>query len=171
MRTSILAALGLLLVEAFLISRTAKDYQVLQKLRIEALGKEGIPLTLSSFSGFEAGGRTVVLKTDNARWIVPFVVHASRRSQDLTYWERVKGSVGSDVSFVGFEDRASETKQASASFPVLAYGSYDPLTKIAHFDDRNEVLVLFGNLGVKQPLKITRSPEEMAHALKKAIAP
>ena len=59
--------------------------------------------------------------------------------------------------------------QPAPDFPVVAYGSYHPLTDIARFDDRNEVLLLNGFWGVKKSLRRAPSVGEMAAEIQQVI--
>jgi hypothetical protein len=169
------AVLGLMIVEAFLLPRTVRDFKIMRKMRAETASEAGLPLSLSPFAGYDAAGRPLTLVTDNTKWIVPIVIHSSQMSSDLDYLGRLRKAVPSRaIALVGVCDRGQcgdflRPGQAAHDFPILAYGSYAPLTDIARFDNRNEVLLMNAYWGVKQSLRRSSSAEELAARIQEAI--
>ncbi|HZS25771.1 MAG TPA: hypothetical protein VFB76_00965 [Candidatus Angelobacter sp.] len=179
MRSPLLfAILGLLAVEAFLLPRTSKDFQILQKARMEMMPESGRPLLLGPFVAYDRDGHPLALTTDETRWILPIVIHSNRANSDLNYLERLRKAFPSRaLALIGVCDQSpcsandQNVRSASSDFPILVYGSYAPLKDILRFDDHNEVLLTNQFWGVEKSLPRASSAEEMAESLKKVTRP
>ncbi|HEY6350578.1 MAG TPA: hypothetical protein VI636_14320 [Candidatus Angelobacter sp.] len=169
------AVLGLIVMEAFLLPHTVRDFRTMRKMRVETASEDGRPVALSPFAGYDVDGRPLTLVTDDTRWIVPFVIHADRMSADLDYLSRLRKALPRrTLALVGVCDQsrcsaASQSEQAHPDFPVLVYGSYAPLKDIARFDDRNQVLLMNQFWGVNKSLPRAASAEEMATTIQQVI--
>jgi hypothetical protein len=179
MRSPLLfAVLGLMVVEAFLLPRTVKDFQTLRKMRIEMMPENGRPLVLGPFAAYDKDGHPLALTTDETRWILPVVIHSNRTDSDLDYLARLrKAFPNRALALVGVCDqspcsaRAPNERSAGGDFLILAYGSYAPLKDILRFDDHNEVLLMNQFWGVNKSLPRASSAEEMAESLKQVTEP
>lgn len=166
--TFIFAVLGLLIVEALLLPRAVSDWKMMQKMRAETAPEAGLPALLGPFAAFDTEGRPLTLIKEDTKWVLPIVIHSEQMSSDLDYLRRLRKAVPVPaLALVGVCDRsqcgdALRSGQAAPGVPIVAYGSYAPLTEIARFDDRNEVLLMNQYWGVKQSLRRSPSPEQLA---------
>ncbi|MFI5106647.1 MAG: hypothetical protein ACHP79_17125, partial [Terriglobales bacterium] len=151
-----------------LLPRAVSDWKTMQKMRTETASEVGLPALLGPFAAFDTEGRPLTLVTDDTRWVLPIMIHSGQMSSDLDYLGRLRKAVPSRAfAFVGVCDKSQcgdglRTGQAAPGVPIVAYGSYAPLTEIARFDDRNELLLMNQFWGVKQSLRRPTSPEELA---------
>jgi hypothetical protein len=174
MRSPLLfAVLGLILVEAFLLPRTMRDFQLLRKMRIEMMPENGRPVSLGSVAAYDKDGHPLALTTDETRWILPVVIHSNRTNSDLDYLIRLrKAFPNRALALVGVCDQSACSAVApkvpgiGSDFPILVYGSYAPLKDILRFDDHNEVLLMNQFWGVDKSLPRASSAEEMAESIK-----
>jgi hypothetical protein len=168
MRTPLLfAVLGLLIVEALLVPRAVSDWKTMRRLRAESTPETALPSSLSPFAGFDAAGRPLAMMTDETRWVLPVMIHSARLSADLDYLNRLRKAVPSRafalVAVCDANQCGDHLRAAPAStFPILAYGSYAPLSEIARFDGRGELLLMNQFWGVKQSVRRSPSPEDLA---------
>lgn len=171
----LLAILGLVLTEALLLPRAVNDFRMMRKVRAERAPEEGLPATLSPFTGFDAGGHPVTLTTEQTRWILPVVVRSTGTAADLDYLIRLRKALSNrEIALVGLCDAndcsAASPRTALPELTFVAYGSYAPLLDIARFDERDQLLLLNQYWGVKQALRRPPSPEELADEVRKVIA-
>lgn len=172
----ILAALGLVLVEAFLVPRTVKDFKVMRKMRVEMASEEGRPLALSPFAGYDVDGRPLTLVTDDTRYIVPLVIHSAHVASDLDYLAQLRKALPTPaLALVGVCDQSqcstgAGTNAALKDLPIIVYGSYAPLKDIVRFDERNQVLLMNQSWGVNKTLPRASSADQMAATIQKEIA-
>lgn len=179
MRSPLLfAVLGLIVVEAFLLPRTVKDFQIQRKMRIEMMPENGRPVVLGPFATYDKDGHPLAFITDETRWILPVVIHSNRTDFDLDYLARLrKAFPNRALALVGVCDqspcsaKAQNGRSAGGDFPILVYGSYAPLKDILRFDDHNEVLLMNQFWGVDKSLPRASSAEEMAESLKQVTGP
>ena len=169
-----LAVLGLMIVEALLLPRTIKDFEMMRQMRVQAASEDVLPTSLSPFAGYDAEGRPVMLVTKETRWIVPVVLHSTRMGPDFDYLNRLKKAVaGHQIAIVGVcdsircGDGSLSGQTPPADLPILAYGSYVPLMEIAHYDERSQVMLLNDHWSVKQVLPRAPSAEELAAEIQK----
>jgi hypothetical protein len=172
MRTPLLfAVLGLLIVEALLVPRAVSDWKTMRRLRAESTPETALPSSLSPFTGFDAAGRPVAMVTDETRWVLPVMIHSARLSADLDYLSRLRKAVPSRafalVAVCDTSQCGDGLRTAPAAFPILAYGSYAPLSEIARFDERGELLLMNQFWGVKQSLRRSPSPEDLAAEIRR----
>jgi hypothetical protein len=166
------AVLGLLTVEALLLPRTVKDFRMMRQIRAQAASEALLPTSLSPFAGYDAEGRPLTLITKDTRWIVPVVVHSAEMASDLDYLNRLRKAVAShEIAIIGVCDSSRcdglPSPQAAPVSPILAFGSYVPLMEIAHYDERNQVMLLNERWFVKQLLSKPPSAEELAAEIQK----
>ena len=164
------AVLGLMVAEAFLLPRAARDFRTMQKARAETRSKatEGLPLVLGPFAGYDAEGRPLTLVTEDTRWIVPIVIHLNRVSADLDYFGQLRKALPNRaITLFGVCDQGG-CGQVAPDFPVLAYGSYAPLRDIARLDNQNQVLLLNRDWSVRKALQRAGSPSELAARIQEA---
>jgi hypothetical protein len=178
MRSPLLfAVLGLIVVEAFLLPRTVKDFQTLRKMRIEMMPENGRPVVLGPFATYDKDGHPLAFITDETRWILPVVIHSNRTDFDLAYLARLRKAFPNPaLALVGVCDQGPCSATANGpnsggDFPILVYGSYAPLKDILRFDDHNEVLLMNQFWGVDKSLPRASSAEEMAESLKQVTGP
>jgi hypothetical protein len=165
----LVAVLGLIVVEAFLLPRTVRDFRTMQQMRSETASKAGLPVVLGPFNGYDADGRPLTLVTDDTRWIVPIVIHSSRMSSDLDYLGQLRKALPDRaITLVGVCDQG-RCGQAALEFPLLAYGSYAPLRDIVRLDDQNQVLLLNQYWRVTKALRRDLSSPELAARILEVI--
>jgi len=171
--TLLFAVLGLVVVEALLLPRAVSDWKTMQKMRSETASEAGLPALLGPFAAFDTEGRPLTLVKEETRWVLPIVIHSGKVSSDLDYLRRLRKAVPAPAFvLVGVCDRsqcadAVRSAAAAPDVPIMAYGSYAPLADIARFDDRNELLLMNQYWGVKQSLRRTPSPEQLAADLQR----
>lgn len=159
----IVAILGLLIVEGFLLPRSIRDFRTMQKVRSETAPKQGLPLSLGSFAAYDTNGRPLALVGDDTRWIVPVVIHANQQTSDLEYLGRLRKALPNPaITFFGVCDNSPCGDGQSSAVPLLAYGSYAPLQEIVRLDGQGQVLVLNQFWGVNKALQRTSSMENLA---------
>lgn len=163
------AVLGLMITEAFLLPRALRDFRTMQKIRAETTSKEGLPLVLGPFAGYDADGRPLTLVTEDTRWMVPIVIHSNRMPADLDYSGQLRKALANRaITLFGVCDQG-RCGQAAPDFPVLAYGSYAPLRDIDRLDDQNQILLLNRDWSVRKALQRVPSPDELAARIREAI--
>jgi hypothetical protein len=171
--TLVFAILGLLIVEGLLLPRTVRDSKMMRKMRADTAPEVGLPASLGPFAGYDTEGRPLTLVTDGTRWILPVVIHSKSATSDLDYLGRLKKAIHNTAFvFVGVCDTnlcgdVRQLGRATPEFPLLAYGSYAPLSEIERFDGRNEILLMNQFWGVKQSLRRASSPEDLAAEIQK----
>jgi hypothetical protein len=163
------AVLGLMIAEAFLLPRAVKDFRIMQRMRAETKSKEGLPLAIGPFAGYDADGRPLTLVTDDTRWIVPVVIHSKRMSADLDYLGHLRKALPNRaITLFGVCDQ-NRCGQTVTEFPILTYGSYAPLRDIVRLDDQNQVLLLNQSWRVRKALARASSADELAAKILEAI--
>ena len=170
----LLAVLGLIVVEGFLVPRTVKDFQAMRKMRTEMAPETGRPVSLGPFAGYDKDGHPLALITNETRWIVPLVLHSNRMDSDLNYLVQLRKALPTRaLTLVGVCDETLcqaglGNGKTIPDLPILVYGSYAPLKDILRFDDQNQVLLMNQFWGVTKSLPRASSAEEMATTLKQA---
>jgi hypothetical protein len=141
----------------------------MQKMRAETTSKEGLPLVLGPFAGYDADGRPLKLVTEETQWIVPIVIHSNRMSSDLDYLGQLRKALPSRaITLFGVCDQ-SRCGQTVPEFPILAYGSYAPLRDIVRLDDQNQILILNQYWSVRKALHRAPSSNELAAKILEAV--
>lgn len=169
------AVLGLILVEAFLLPRTVRDFRIMRKMRVETAPEDARPVAIGPFAGYDMDGHPLTLVTDETRWIVPLVIHSEHVASDLDYLARLRKAIPIRALVVlGVCDQSQcnagvHPGQAPPDVPVLVYGSYAPLKDIARFDAKNQVLITNQFWGVNKALPRAPSAEEMAATIRQVI--
>lgn len=164
------ALLGLLIVEAFLLPRSLRDFRTMQKMRSETALPQGLPLSIGPFAGYGNNGRPLALVTDNTRWIVPLVIHSGQLSSDLDYLFRLRKALPDPaITFVGVCDNSRCGDGQTSQVPILAYASYAPLQEIVRLDGQGEVLLLNQFWGVRKSLHRSSSVENLAAEIQQVI--
>lgn len=157
------AVLGLIIVEAFLVPRSLRDFRMMQKIRRETAPTQGLPLSLGQFAGYDTNGRPLALVTDDTRWIVPLVIHSGQLSSDLDYLVRLRKALPNRaITFFGVCENSRCGDGQTSEVPLLAYGSYAPLQDIVRLDGQGQVLLLNQSWGVTKSLHRTSSVENLA---------